>query len=113
MAQNPSADRPISPGSTNVKANNQVNAKANNKVNANGHRHFEDFGDVDPEEVVPLSLTIIPLCIHAYAAGLTSDCSGIRSAQSSGSFALTKASRTGPAHLAYSGTRVVPSRLLH
>src|ERR1035437_8286809 len=32
----------------------------------------------------------------------TSDCSGIRSAQSTSSFALTKASRTGPAHLAYS-----------
>jgi hypothetical protein len=49
-------------GQYNVRADKQVNAKANDKVNANGHRHFEDFGDVDPEEVVPLSLTIMRDC---------------------------------------------------
>jgi len=31
---------------------------------------FEDFGDVDLDEVVPLSLMVLQQCIDAYAAGL-------------------------------------------
>jgi len=31
---------------------------------------FEDFGDVDLDEMVPLSLMILPQCIDACAAGL-------------------------------------------
>ncbi|HVU61242.1 MAG TPA: hypothetical protein VHD58_06260 [Mycobacteriales bacterium] len=31
---------------------------------------FEDFGDVDIDEVVPLSLYVLQMCIDAYIAGL-------------------------------------------
>lgn len=31
---------------------------------------FEDFGDVDIDEVVPLSLYVLQMCIDAYVAGL-------------------------------------------
>jgi hypothetical protein len=31
---------------------------------------FEDFGDVDLDEVVPLSLMILQQCIDGYVAGL-------------------------------------------
>jgi len=31
---------------------------------------FEDFGEVDLDEVVPLSLMILQQCIDAYSAGL-------------------------------------------
>jgi hypothetical protein len=31
---------------------------------------FEDFGDVDLDEVTPLSLHVLQMCIDAYIAGL-------------------------------------------
>jgi len=31
---------------------------------------FEDFGDVDVDEVTPLSLAVLQMCIDAYVAGL-------------------------------------------
>ncbi len=31
---------------------------------------FEDFGDVDLDEVTPLSLAVLQMCIDAYVAGL-------------------------------------------
>jgi hypothetical protein len=31
---------------------------------------FEDFGDVDLDEVTPLSLAVLQMCIDAYLAGL-------------------------------------------
>jgi hypothetical protein len=60
----------MSPGPYNVRANIQVSANANNKVNANANGSFEDFGDVDLDEVIPLSLMVLQQCIDARAAGL-------------------------------------------
>jgi hypothetical protein len=57
-------------GPYNVRANIQVNANAKNKVNANANGSFEDFGDVDLDEVIPLSLMVLQQCIDACAAGL-------------------------------------------
>jgi hypothetical protein len=31
---------------------------------------FEEFGDVDLDEVTPLSLAVLQMCIDAYLAGL-------------------------------------------
>jgi len=31
---------------------------------------FEDFGDVDLDEVTPLSLAVLQVCVDAYVAGL-------------------------------------------
>jgi hypothetical protein len=33
---------------------------------------FEEFGDVDLDEVTPLSLAVLQMCIDAHVAGLPS-----------------------------------------